>query len=223
MSFLCCTTLAPLKGSSGGAPARTESPGRGSAPFHGTHGTHWISKRSPLRVAWKELQRNSEFLRPFNCGKPRALLFVGQPTQELNSCSALASRLVTRPSAARPQARCGDHLEPGLLAAALNAEPALKVKDANFLGSGEPPLEGKLMLTQDLSRTRPIKKGGVPSKSDESPLKGDTPLLINQGFINPGLTLTGQTKKETALCFCFVCSCCFLSSSFLFGGRVAWF
>ena len=28
-------------------------------------------------------------------------------------------------------------------------------------------------------------EGGVPSKSDESPLKGDTPLLINQGFINP--------------------------------------
>ena len=30
------------------------------------------------------------------------------------------------------------------------------------------------------------------SKSDESPLKGDTPLLINQGFINPGLTLNWQ-------------------------------
>ena len=33
-------------------------------------------------------------------------------------------------------------------------------------------------------------KGDVPFKSDESPLKGDTPLLINQGFINPGLTLS---------------------------------
>ena len=30
--------------------------------------------------------------------------------------------------------------------------------------------------------------GGVPSKSNESPLKGDTSLLINQGFIDPGLT-----------------------------------
>ncbi|CAJ1411157.1 unnamed protein product [Effrenium voratum] len=30
----------------------------------------------------------------------------------------------------KAKARCGDHLEPGLLAAALNAEPALKVKDA---------------------------------------------------------------------------------------------
>ena len=37
-------------------------------------------------------------------------------------------------------------------------------------------------------------QGGVPSKSDESPLKGDTPLLINQGFINPGLTLR-QTRR----------------------------
>ena len=31
--------------------------------------------------------------------------------------------------------------------------------------------------------------GGVPSKSDESLLKGDTSLLIHQRFINPGLTL----------------------------------
>ena len=32
--------------------------------------------------------------------------------------------------------------------------------------------------------------GGVPSKSDESPLKGiGHPLFINQGFIDPGLTL----------------------------------
>ena len=29
----------------------------------------------------------------------------------------------------------------------------------------------------------------VPSKSDESPLKRGHPLLINQGFIHPGLTL----------------------------------
>ena len=29
------------------------------------------------------------------------------------------------------------------------------------------------------------------AKSDESPPKGDTPLLIKQGFINPGLTLPG--------------------------------
>ena len=35
--------------------------------------------------------------------------------------------------------------------------------------------------------------GGVPSKSDESLLKGYTPLLMNQGFINPGLTLRGDT------------------------------
>ena len=34
--------------------------------------------------------------------------------------------------------------------------------------------------------------GGVPSKSDESPLKGDTPLLINPGFTNPGFTLNGS-------------------------------
>ena len=36
---------------------------------------------------------------------------------------------------------------------------------------------------------RPSIRGGVPSKSDEFPLKGDTPVLINQGFMNPGLTL----------------------------------
>ena len=38
--------------------------------------------------------------------------------------------------------------------------------------------------------------GGVPSKSDESPLKGDTPLLINQGCINPKLTLTWLWKPK---------------------------
>ena len=35
--------------------------------------------------------------------------------------------------------------------------------------------------------------GGVPSKSDESPLKGDTPLLINQGLFNPGLTIGAES------------------------------
>ena len=33
------------------------------------------------------------------------------------------------------------------------------------------------------------------SKSDESPLKGDTPVLIKQGFMNPGLS------HETLDCF----------------------
>ena len=39
--------------------------------------------------------------------------------------------------------------------------------------------------------------GGVPSKSDASP-KGDTTLLINQAFINPGLTL--PAKKTHVRC-----------------------
>ena len=36
---------------------------------------------------------------------------------------------------------------------------------------------------------KPSHYWGVFPPKDESPLKGDTPLLINQGFINPGLTL----------------------------------
>ena len=46
-----------------------------------------------------------------------------------------------------------------------------------------------LTLTQDLSRTRPTIRGGSLQKWSESPLNGDTPLLINQGFMNPGSTL----------------------------------
>ena len=48
---------------------------------------------------------------------------------------------------------------------------------------------GGLMLTQFFFFFKSHHCGGSLQKWSESPLKGDTPLLINQGFINPGLTL----------------------------------
>ena len=69
-------------------------------------------------------------------------------------------------------------------------------------GVTSPSQEG-LMLTQDC---QPAPLGGCsPQKWSESPLKGDTPLLINQGFNNPGLILAGggcpQFCKQTTIGF----------------------
>ena len=78
------------------------------------------------------------------------------------------------------------------------ANPKLATLTWLTCGSGAQPwglTTGSVKHGDDLQGNH--QQNDFPSKSDESPLKGDTTLLINQGFINPGLTLNGRSYPSS--------------------------